>query len=104
MAAEYTPLTGAPVDGPQVEEAMRVYATLNADERQQIFLTLARAIAAYRQTKDIDRLVRFAESIEGMVEVEAQPEFQQARRERAQRGPATGGGVDVSKLIGQLRE
>lgn len=104
MAVEHAHPGTPPIDDPQVEQAMRVYDTLTGDEQREVFRTLYRTVAAWKATSDIDHLVRFAESVDGMVEVEAQPGFQQARRERAQRGLASGGGVDVGKLIGRLRE
>lgn len=103
MAVEYVHPGTPAVDDPQVQQAMRVYDTLTGDERREVFRTLYRAVAAHQRTSDIDHLVRFAESVDGMVKLEAQPGFQQARREGANHKPEPGEGIDLDTVIGQLR-
>lgn len=104
MDVGYTPLDGAPVDSPQVEEAMRVYGTLNEQEREQVFLTMCRAVDRYRRTSDIDALVKLAESIEGMIRLSRQAGYREAMRDLPSEPPKPGEGVDLNEVIKRLRE
>lgn len=104
MSARYTPLDGPAVDDPQVGELMRVYDSLLPDEQRQVFLTLCRAIAAYRRSSDIDHLVAFAESIEGMVRLDAQPGYRQAVRDMPESLPEGGEGISLEEAVKRLRE
>jgi hypothetical protein len=83
-AVEYThPGTPAKED-PQVELAMSVWDAMTSQEQREIFRTLYRSTAAYAQTSDIDHLVRFAESVDGMVRLESSTNLREILRKRRQ--------------------
>jgi hypothetical protein len=83
-AVEYTHPGTPPKDDPQVERAMNVWDALTPEEQREIFRTLYRTTAAYEQTSDIDHLVRFAESVYGMVRLESSTNLREILRKRRQ--------------------
>lgn len=107
MAVEYTHPGTPPVNDPQVEDAMKVYDRLNDGERRELFRTLYRSVTAYGRSQDIDHLVRFAQSVDRMVRLEAtHPEARQALREAAGRQTPIDprAGISLEEAVKQLRE
>lgn len=86
-----------------VERAMRSYDTLTPSEQREVFRALCQSVIAWRRALDASYLIRFAESIEGMVYHESCPGFQQARRAKPAL-PAPGEGASLAEVIKQLRE
>jgi hypothetical protein len=71
-----------PKDDPQIVQAMAVWDNLTGRERREVFRTLARTVAAYKATGDVAHLTRFADSIDGMVRLEAQTNLRNVLRRR----------------------
>jgi hypothetical protein len=71
-----------PRDDPQVTTALAVWDALNDDERREVFASLYRAVLAHQRTSHIDHLVRFAESVDGMVRLESTTDLRQILRAR----------------------
>lgn len=91
-------------DDPEIVQAMTVYDNLPVDEQREIFRTLYRAVAAFGRTENIDHLVRFAKSVEGMVLTETkQPGTLQAIRNAPKTVSEAGGSVDAGEVLKQLR-
>jgi len=62
-------------DDPQVNAAMSVWDYLNDAERRETFRTVYRHILAYKQTRDLNHLLRGAESVDLMIRLDsAHPE------------------------------
>ncbi|GAA0965161.1 hypothetical protein [Actinocorallia libanotica] len=104
MSFEYVRPRTSPADEDVVEQAMAVWDRLTPSEQREVFVTVMQAVAAYGRTKDIDRLVKLTESIDGMVHLERQPGFTEARRAPTRGLGRPGDGVYVDELIRRLRE
>jgi hypothetical protein len=89
---------------PQVEAAMGVWDALEPDEQGEVFRSLYRAVAAYGQTKDIDHLTRFAESIARMVRLESTTDLRQRIRDQRKAEPEPADPADVEDLLRRLEE
>lgn len=77
---------------------------LTAAEQREVFRKVARAVSDFGLTKDIDRLVRFAESIDGMVTLEQLPGYSEARRRTPVPPSEQGEGVGMAEVVRRLRE
>lgn len=98
-------IRSALVSDDPVDQAMAVYDNLNATEQREVFRTMYRAVAAYRYTGNTDRLIRFAESMHGMVILETRhPDVREQIRNAPKTVREAGGTVDTADVIRQLRE
>ncbi|KAB8182169.1 hypothetical protein [Microbispora catharanthi] len=77
MADVNIPL-GAESEDLDISRALMVYDELSDAERREVFRNLYSAIAAFRQTSNVDHLITFADSVELMVNLK--PEDRQALR------------------------
>ncbi|ROO84553.1 hypothetical protein EDD29_2080 [Actinocorallia herbida] len=81
-AVEYSREGTPGKDDPQVARAMAVWDALTADEQRELFRSLYRRVEAYRRTSQVDHLVTFADSVEGMVRLESRTDLRQILRAR----------------------
>lgn len=103
-AAEFT-RPGTPAkDDPLVVAAMGVWDALTSDEQREVFRSLYRVVAAYGQSKDIDHLTRFAESVDGMVRLESTTDLRQQIRDRRNVKPKPADPAAIDDLIRSLEE
>jgi hypothetical protein len=94
-------------DDAEVQRALEVWDNLTPDEQRETFRTLYEGVAASGRTRDVDPLLRAAESVRGMVRLESQhPEVREAVRSAAARrrpvDPAAG--ADLGAVVKELRE
>ena len=89
-----------------MDQAMRVYDEALTDaERREVFRSIYRAVTAYRQSSDVDHLVRVAESIEGMVVHETnRPGLHERMRNAPKTAQEAGGIADTAEVLRLLRE
>ncbi|MDL4776980.1 hypothetical protein [Actinomadura xylanilytica] len=81
MAVEFT-RPGAPsAEDPVMVQAMAVWDAFTPGERRDLFRSLAQVVAVYGRTENVDHLVRFAESVDGMVRLESTTDLRQTIRE-----------------------
>ncbi|MFF4241479.1 hypothetical protein ACFYYL_36930 [Actinomadura geliboluensis] len=91
-------------DDPQVKVAMGVWDQLTADEQRELFRSMYRTVAAYGQTKNVDHLVRFAESVNGMVRLESATDLRQRIRDQRKVVPEPADPVEIENLLRHLEE
>jgi len=91
-------------DNPQVETAMTVWDDLTASEQRELFRSLYRHVAAYGHTKDVDHLVRFAESVDGMVRLESTTDLRQVIRDSRNVTPEPADEAAVEEMLRRLEE
>lgn len=103
-AIEFTRPGTPPKDDPQVEQAMGVWDNLSPGEQREVFRTLYRSVAAHQRTSDIDHLIRFAESVDGMVRFEAGTNLRQTIRDTTAAPGKPQREVDFADMARQLEE
>lgn len=91
-------------DDPAIVQAMTVWKQLTPAEQANVFGAVMRAVTAFGRTKNVDHLVRLAESIDGMVLIEQQPGFVQARRAPVTPPARQGEALGIAEVIRQLQE
>lgn len=89
-------------DDPQVKTAMAVWDELTAEEQREFFRSAFRTVAAYGQSKDIDHLTRFAESVNRMVRLESTTDLRQRIREQRDVVPEPADPAAVEELLKRL--
>lgn len=104
MPVEQPPSHRPAIDDPEIVAAMAVYDNLNDDERREIFRGLYRSVTAFSRSSDIDYLLRFAKSIQGMVILENKhPEVRDRIRNAPRSAREAGGTVDIAEVRKLLR-
>lgn len=99
-------IRSALVSDDPVDQAMSVYDNLNPPERREVYRSMIRAMTAFGRTGDAAHLVRFTESMEGMVRLETQhpgarAAIRAASGRRLPSGP--GEGVPLDEVVAELR-
>jgi hypothetical protein len=92
------------LDDPAVTDALAIYDQLTPGERREVFRTLYRAVTAFNRTGDIDRLVRYADSVKQMVALYANPEVRSAVRDAPHTLHDAGGPADLGEVLALLQE
>ncbi|WP_433461968.1 hypothetical protein [Spirillospora sp. CA-128828] len=103
VAVEYSRPEVPSADEPMIAQAMGVWDDLTAEEQRGVFRSLMVAVSAYGRTKDVDGLVRLAESVDGMVRLESTTGLRAAIRE-TRGAPSKPAGVSFADMARRLKE
>ena len=103
MAVEYSRPEVPSADEAMIAQAMDVWDALTAEEQREVFRSLAAVVSAYGRTKDVDALVRFAESVDGMVRLESTTGLRQAIRDTRD-APGAPAQVSFADMARRLKE
>lgn len=85
-----------------VKKGLSVFAELTETERQEVLAALFSTVAAWKQTSDVDHLVKFANSVGLMVQIG--PDTRQALREATDEPVSTEALIDLDDVRKVLRE
>lgn len=103
MSVEYWRPEVLAADKAMIAQAMGVWDALTAAEQREMFRSLAVVVAAYGRTKNVDDLVKLAESVDGMVRLESGTGLRQAIRETCG-APSKPAGVTFADMAERLKE
>ncbi|MFI6325111.1 hypothetical protein ACIBG8_46875 [Nonomuraea sp. NPDC050556] len=67
-------------EDPAVTHAMQTYDQFSPRQQREVFISLYRAIRAFRRTGDTDFLATFAQSVEAMITLHSRPDVREAIR------------------------
>lgn len=90
-----------PVADEAVERAMTVYRGMTETEREQVFRSLAGAVAAFGRTQDVDALAAFADDVAMTVRLRLVPGYQDAVHDAQTRLWDHGTALDVDEVLKQ---